>query len=140
MAISVTNGGPGKLTLGATGTLKVLTAQVRSCTLEPSVDTGDSITTLSGESIGGARSESFVLTGTILQDLGATSGITEWLYSNAGTTQPFIFAPSTAAGKQITGSVVIEAIAIGGEVGEILESDFEFKVVGNRPVIGAITA
>lgn len=140
MAISVTNGGPGKLTLGAAGTLKTLTAQVRSCTLEPSVDTGDTITTLSGESVGGARTESFVLTGTILQDLGATAGITEWLYSNAGTTQPFAFAPSTAAGKQITGSVVIEAVSIGGEVGEVLESDFEFKVVGNRPSIGAITA
>lgn len=138
MAVSTVVGGPGKLTLGAAGTLKTLTAQVRSCTLEPSVDTGDSIVTLSGESVGGARTESFALTGTILQDLGATAGITEWLYSNAGTTQPFVFTPSTASGKQITGSVVIEAISIGGEVGSVLESDFEWQTVGNRPTIGAI--
>lgn len=138
MAIATTIGGPGSLTLGAAGTLKTLTAQVRSCTLEPSVDTEEPITTLSGESVAGARTESFVLTGTLLQDLGSTDGIAEWLYANAGTVVPFSFTPNTASGKEINGSVVVEAIALGGEVGAVLESDFEFKVVGSRPTIGAI--
>lgn len=139
MPISTNTAGPGKLTLGAAGTLKTLTAQVRSCALVPSVDKGDSIVTLSGESVGGARTETFVLSGTLLQDLGATTSISEWLYANAGTTQPFVFAPSTAAGKQFSGSVVIESLTFGGDVGDVLESDFEWAVVGNRPALGAIS-
>lgn len=130
--------GPGTLTIGASGSLQDFSAQATSVKLTPSVDNGDPINVLSGEQVAGDRSESFTLDGTFLQDLGADS-LTEWLFTNRGTEQPFVFVPSTAAGRQISGSLIVEAIDIGGDVKTKPTSDFSFVIVG-APAIAAVSA
>lgn len=137
MAVNTITVGPGKLTIGASSDLTTFEGQVTSCRLVPSVDQGDNIAVLSGESVAGDRTESWSLEGTLLQDFGSTGSRTEWLFNNRGETHVFEFEPSTAAGKKFTGSLVVEAIEVGGDVNTKPTSDFNFKVIGS-PVITAV--
>lgn len=137
MTVEYITVGPGTLEIGATGTSLDFSSQCTSCKLTPSVDNGDPINVLSGEQVAGDRSESFTLDGTFLQDLGAT-GTTEWLFAHRGETMPFVYVPSTAAGRQIDGELVVEAVDIGGDVKTKPTSDFSFILVG-APTIGAVT-
>lgn len=134
MAVNTITMGPGSLTIGATTDLTNFTGQITSIRLVPSVDQGDSVMVLSGESVAGDRTESFTLEGTVFQDLGATTSTTEWLFTNRGETHVFEFIPSTAKGKKITGSLVVEAIEIGGDVNTKPTSDFSFVVVGTPTI------
>lgn len=136
MAVKHITVGPGTFSIGAEAALSNLSTQVTSVRIVPSVDVGDPIRVLSGESVQGDRTESWTVEGTVLQDLGAEGSTTEYLFDNAGSEQPFTYTPANASGKTITGTLVVEAIEIGGEVGTKPTSDFEFAVIG-RPVIGA---
>lgn len=137
MAVKTVTVGPGVFTIGADTDLTNLSSQATGVKLVPSVDVDDPIRVLSGETVQGDRSETWTIEGTLLQDLGATGSTTEYLFNNAGEEKPFIFTPANASGKQITGTLVVEAIEIGGEVGTNAMSDFEFAVIG-RPVIGSV--
>lgn len=136
MAIKSTKLGPGTLTIGAEANLMTFSSQTRSCKLTPSVDTEDSFYVLSGEQQEGDRTESWALTGTFVQDFGATESTTEWLFTHRGERHPFIFIPSTAAGRRVSGELIVEAIDIGGDVMTRPTSDFEFTVFG--PDIGTV--
>lgn len=137
MAVNTITVGPGSLTIGASTALVNFSGQVTACRLVPSVDQGDNIAVLSGESVAGDRTESFTLEGTLLQDFGTANGTTEKLFTMRGQTHVFEFTPATAKGKKITGSLVVEAIEIGGDVNTKPTSDFTFVVVGS-PVIAAV--
>jgi len=138
MAVKHITVGPGTFTVGAESDLTNLSSQATAVKLVPSVDVDDPIRVLSGETIQGDRSETWTIEGTLLQDLGATESTTEYLFNNAGEEKPFSFTPANAAGKSITGTLVVEAIEMGGDVGTKATSDFEFAIVG-RPVIGSLT-
>lgn len=138
MAVKTVKVGPGRLTIGASEDLMVLESQVRSCAVEPEVDTEDPVPVLSGEFIAGKVTETFKLTGTFLQDLDTAAGVTEYTWDKAGTEQPFEFVPSTAKGKAVKGTIVVASTKIGGDVGENAEADFEFSCVG-KPTIGTPT-
>ena len=131
--------GPGKLTIGAPDALSNFASQCTSAKLVPSVDKGDPIKVLSGESAAGDRSESFTLEGNLLQDFGATESTTEWLFTHRGEDHPFEYVPNTGAGKKITGTVQVEAIDIGGDVESKATSEFKFDLVG-APLIATLAA
>lgn len=137
MAVNTITVGAGSLTIGATTDLTNFSGQVTSCRLVPSVDQGDAINVLSGESVAGDRTESFTLEGTLLQDFGSTESTTEWLFEHRGETHVFEYTPSTAKGRKVTGSVVVESIEIGGDVSTKPTSDFSFTLVG-EPVIAPV--
>lgn len=137
MAVSTLTVGAGSLTIGATTDLTNFSGQVTSAKLVPSVDQGDSIKVLSGEEVAGDRSESFTLDGTLLQDFGAAGSTTEWLFDHRGETHVFEYVPSTASGRKITGSLIVESIEVGGETGTKPTSDFSFALVG-APVFAAV--
>lgn len=139
MTIQTITIGAGTLTLGESGSLMQFASQVTSCKLVPSVDTGDPIDVLSGEQAPGDRSESFTLEGTLLQDLGAAKSTTEWCYEHRGEQHPFVFVPSTAKGRSITGTLTVEAIDIGGGVKTKPTSDFKWAVIG-APTLGTAPA
>lgn len=135
MTVKYITVGPGTLTIGETADLTDFSSQATSVKLTPSVDNGDPINVLSGESVPGDRSESFTLDGTFLQDVQAAgAGSTDWLFEHRGQTHPFVFVPATAAGRQITGDLVVEAIDIGGDAKTKATSDFSFIVI--NPVLG----
>lgn len=137
MAVNAITVGPGSLTIGAAASLVTFSGQTTSCRLIPSVDQGDNIQVLSGESVAGDRTESWTLEGSFLQDFGATGSTWEKLFDMRGTTQVFEFIPNTAAGKKVLGSLIVEAVELGGDVGTKPTSDFTFTLVGS-PVIEAV--
>ena len=135
MSVNTMTMGPGTLTIGDTGSPTEFAAQLTNVRVTPSVNTGDPINVLSGDQVAGDRTESYALAGTLVQDLGAATGLSEFTWTNKGTTMPFVFVPNTAAGKQISGDVTVEATEIGGDVKTKPTVDFEWQIVG-VPAIG----
>lgn len=128
--------GPGTFKLGtAPGT--DFSCSVQKMGVNPEKDEGDPIKLLCGDSIPGSISYSFSLAGTILQDIGAASGLAQFCWNNMGVSVPFTYTPSTTATTAISGSVILDPVALGtsdGEVGDVLVSDVEFAIVGT-PVV-----
>ena len=137
MAVKTLTIGPGKLSIGSDALISQFESQVTSVKLVPNVETEDAINVLSGEQVAGDRSESFTLEGSMLQDFGDTNSKTEWLFAHRGEEHPFSFQPNNAKGKKITGTLVVEAIEIGGDARTKAQSDFEFQVIG-APVIATV--
>lgn len=138
MPVKTVKNGPGKLTIGATDDLLILQSQVTACAVEPEAESEDPIPVLSGEFVAGKYTEKYKLTGTFFQDLGTEKGVTEYTWANGGKTVPFEYAPNTAAGKAVSGNLVVVPTTIGGEVGEDATAEFEFTIVG-KPTIGTPT-
>lgn len=138
MPINTTKLGPGTLTLGA-GALEV-NAQLTSCKVTPSesVEATDDIKVLSGEVLDGDESASyaFVLEGNFLQDLAAVSSVVAWSWTNKGTEQSFVFVPNTAAGTEVSGTLVPVPLTIGGDEVDAgpMSSDFTWRIKGD-PVL-----
>lgn len=137
MAVDTLTMGPGTLVLGEVGSVKALSSQVTNARVVPSVDNGDAINVLSGESVPGDRTETWTLEGTLVQDFGTLDGVVEWLFTNRGTAVPFTFVPNTAAGREVTGTVTVEAVQIGGDAKTKPTSDFSFLLSGD-PVIADV--
>ena len=138
MAVNTLTMGPGTLTIGADANLTQFASQVTECVLKPKVDNDDPIPVLSGEEAPGDRSESWTLEGSLLQDLGATGSVVEWLFTHRGELHPFTFVPRTGTGvKQIVGTLQVEAVDIGGAARTKPSSDFEFVVIG-EPTISTV--
>ena len=130
--------GPGTVTIGETGTEVDFSCQVTAAHVDWTEDAEDSVTVLCGESVPGSRSYEAAFAGTVLQDLGATPGLVEYTWSHKGEQVPFVFVPSTAAGKQVSGQVILTPLRVGGEeAGANMDSDFEWPIVGD-PVLEAV--
>ena len=112
MPVNVTKVGPGTLTFGAADALSTWSSQVTSAAVEPDSDIDDPIVVLSGETVSGKVTETFNLTGTVLQDFGAVASITEYTWAHSGETVPFTYVPATANGKSITGKVVMLSLSL----------------------------
>lgn len=134
MPVKAQTMGPGTLTIGSVGSPLDLTAQVTACKVTPSADAEDSVTTLSGETLAGERSYTWALSGTLIQDL-TEEGMFDYTWANKGSQVPFSFTPSTAAGRTITGTVIVDPLELGGDVKTKNTTDFEWVVVGD-PVLG----
>ncbi|WP_166985204.1 hypothetical protein [Canibacter zhoujuaniae] len=125
-----TRTGSGTFTVGESDSLTAFDGQVTSVTLEPDVSQDDDIEVLSGNFIEGERKESWTLSGSLLNDFGQSESLVEFCFENRGKKLPFKFTPNRSAAKVISGQLVVEAVAIGGDVGETPSTDFEFKLVG----------
>lgn len=135
MAVKSYKLGPGTLTFGATGSVLDMTTQVTSAKVSPTVDSEDSVTTLSGDTLGGARTYGADLEVTAVQDDLATDGMIAWSWAHKGEDVPFTFTPNTALGVAVTGIVTVDPISIGGDVGAKNTSDFTWACVG-FPALG----
>lgn len=131
--------GPGTLKLGETGTETDFSCQITNAVVAWSDETGDTIAVLCGDEEPGDTTWSATLSGTMYQDPGTTTeaGLVEWTWANKGLTFPAVFIPSTDAGKQVTGTLVVKPLDFGGEVKTSPTSDFEWAFVG-EPVLGAV--
>lgn len=121
--------GPGSLIIGETGTPLEISCQITACTVEFDVDADDDTPTLCGGTLAGDETETGTMTGTIIQDL-SDDGIIEYTWTNSGTVVPVVFIPNTEVGKQITGSVKLRRLNVGGDVKTSPTSDFEWPFVG----------
>lgn len=127
--------GPGKLTLGETGTLRQFAKDTLSTFIDPSYSDGSAVDFLDGSEDREADEESWVLSGTVRQGLDADA-VEDWCLEHKGTTQPFVFEPVNG-GKKYTGTVRVRAIKIGGDVKKKNTSDFSFPMIGEPTLTAA---
>lgn len=139
MAAMSTKLGPGLLKIGTTGTEVDMSCQLSAAKVEWDKDKEDDTPVLCGDTIPGSTTYRSTLSGTIAQDLAATDGVVEFTWTHKGETHPFVFVPATEAGKQVTGTVTIDPLTVGGdEVKKNMMSDFEWDIVGD-PVLADYT-
>jgi hypothetical protein len=132
--------GPGLLAIGEVASEIDFTCQVTAAHVDWEVDAGDDTPVLCGETVPGERTYSSVLAGTLYQDLGLASGIVEYSWAHKGEEVPFKFVPNTAAAQQVSGSLILDPLSVGGdEAGANMTSDFEWAIVG-EPVLAAASA
>ena len=140
MPATIVKLGPGLLQIGATGTETDFTCQITAAHVDWEVDAEDAVTVLCGDSIPGDRTYAAVLAGTLYSDLGNPDGIVEYTWTHKGEQVPFKFVPSTTAGKQVTGTLIVDPLSVGGEeAGANMTSDFEWACVGT-PTLGPAAA
>lgn len=131
--------GPGLLTIGEAGAAIDISCRLSAARVEWDKDKEDDTPVLCGETIAGATTYTSQLAGTIAQDLSADNGIVEFSWTHKGEQFPFVFVPSTDAGKQVTGQVIVDPLQVGGdEVKKNMMSDFEWDIVGD-PVLADYT-
>lgn len=138
MPAEVYKTGPGTLVVGEVGSEVDFSAQVLSAVVSWSKEKADDRKVLSGETVAGATTYTASLSVTILQDLALAAGIVAFSWANKGEEHPFTFVPNTVADKEVTGTVVIDPVDIGGEVDTDAESEFEWSIVGD-PALADIT-
>lgn len=128
--------GPGELQIGAVGSEIDFTAQLTGCTVSWDKDKEDDVPVLSGGVLAGDTVYTAKISGNLFQDLGAEDSVLEWTWTHKGEALPFAFTPSSAAGKTVSGVVVVDPIDVGGdEVKKRPRSDFEWSCVG-EPTLG----
>lgn len=137
MTVNTITVGAGTLVLGEVGSIKAFSSQVTAAKFVPAVDQEDPINVLSGEQVAGARTESFTLQGTLLQDFGTMDGLTEWCWTNRGLTVDFEYIPNTVGARGVRGQVQVEAMPIGGDVKAKPADDFEWQVIGTPELFDA---
>lgn len=121
--------GPGTLTIGEVGTPLDFTAQVTSASVVWKKNKEDNTPVLSGEEVDGDVSYTATLKATVFQDL-SDEGLVDYTWAHKGEVVPFTFTPSTAAGKAITGNVVVDPLDVGGDVKKKATSDLEWDCSG----------
>lgn len=139
MAIKKYTVGDGTLTIGAAPL--DISAQVTSMRIEwtENVTTADVIPVLSGEETGGEEEATYTaaLAGNVVQDIDA-AGFVEYSWTNKGTEVPFVFVPNTAKGRQVTGTVRVSPVTLGGDVRDKTpRSDISWSCIGD-PVLGDV--
>lgn len=129
---TLTLGGSG----GGTGTPGTAFAcQAQSIKVTPTYENdGDAHETLCGDTLPAGKKETWTLNGTSIQDFDDPAGFIAYCYENAMQTVAFSWEPNSVGAPTITGSVVIRALELGGDVNTRLTSDWEFDTAG-RPTI-----
>lgn len=142
MAIKAHKLGPGSLKFGETGSEVEFAVALRSCTVEPETDEGDMVPVLSGGEYSEGDEDSYVLSGAIVENYDEDS-LQIWAHVNRNTVVPFLFRPDNDKALGVKGEVKVRRIAIGGDVKERNEADFEFPGVGDYDLVddlGAVIA
>lgn len=121
--------GPGTLVLGSVGTQLDMSCQLTNCKVAAEADAEDSEPTLCGETIAGARTYAWTLTGTVFQDI-EEDGVIDYTWKHAGVEAPFKFVPDMTGEAAVTGRVTIDPLEFGGDVNVKNKSEFEWSVVG----------
>lgn len=122
--------GPGTLTFGETGSLMDMSAQVTKAATKWKANGAADVTTLSGAVLAGDREYTCQLAFTVHQDDLIAGGMTDWTWTNKGTQVPFTFTPKNG-GRSVVGTVTVDPIDTGGDVGAKNTSDVSWDCVGS---------
>ncbi|WP_104134808.1 hypothetical protein [Cryobacterium sp. Y62] len=128
--------GPGSLKLGETATPREFATQLTNALLTPTFEKEDDVATLDGGNLPGLDTETWELSGTLLQDYEMDS-LEDWCFDNKSLTVPFVFTPSSAGYRSYSGTCKIRALPVGGAVKTRNTADFTFPVIGS-PTPGVI--
>jgi hypothetical protein len=138
MPVETVKVGPGTISVGDVGSEVDFSAQVLSAVVSWSKDKEDDRKVLTGETVVGATKRSATISVTVLQDLANAAGLVRFSWESKGEEHDFRYVPNTVADVEITGTVTVEPVDVGGEVDSDAESEFEWDFVG-EPVLADIT-
>ena len=119
--------GPGELKIG--GDELDISCQMTEVKITWDIDEDDAVPVLCGGTMPGDTTYQAKLEGEAYQDL-TEGGIVEYTWKNRGEIKSVTFTPTTGKAK-ITGSIVIQPLELGGEVGKKNTSDIEFSFSGD---------
>lgn len=128
MPVSAQALGPGKITVGKTGSLKDFSCQVTEATVTWGKDE-DNVNVLCGDTLGNTV-YSATFEGSIVQDWHDQNGILAWTWKNKGEVLPFVFVPSIAGKAQVKGNIIVDPIDLGGESMKKNTSDIKWTFAG----------
>lgn len=121
--------GPGRLTLGATGSASEWGGHVTEMEVKPESKADDNLVFLDWSEKAGDTVDSWSITGKVGQTWDKDSLI-KWTWDHHGQELPVTFVPDRAGALQLTGVVKVTRIGFGGEVKKANVSDFEFTGIG----------
>lgn len=129
---SVTNLGPGTLEIGTTGSEIDISCYVNNAVIAADKSADDDRTMLCGDVLPGSVTYTYTLSGNMDSDHenGAASffALTQ---ANPGSQYSYTFTPNTTEGTTAAGTLTVDPLAFGAdEMGQPLQSDFEFALVG----------
>ena len=119
--------GPGELKIG--GDELDISCQMTEVKITWDIDEDDAVPVLCGGTMPGDTTYQAKLEGEAYQDL-TEGGIVEYTWKNRGEIKSVTLTPTTGKAK-ITGSIVIQPLELGGEVGKKNTSDIEFSFSGD---------
>ena len=128
--------GPGTLTIGATGAEIDVSCDLDNAVVTMSKTAGTDVTKLCGTVKKGAVTYTYVLNGTIAQDLDlGADGLFALSQAAPGSEQDYVFTPNTDNGTSAAGKLVLDPLDFGstGAYGEEMKSGFSFALV-EQPV------
>jgi len=125
--------GPGSLKIGTAGSETDYSCLVTGLELTVAASTTDSVFKLCGTEVPGVTTLDGTLNGTLDQDLSDPDGLFKFASVNAATIQSFLFEPSTEAGLEASGQVLILPLSFGSTdaYGEEMTSDVTWQTVGD---------
>jgi hypothetical protein len=142
MPFNDTRLGPGTLTLGTTpGTEYGF--QVSKLALTPSVDSTDGTPTLALPDPPPELKTTWALEGSAINDFTDPTGLQRYCFDHDGEETEYTWTPITAGLPTptiVTGTVVLAAFPMGGDVGAQIVTDFSWPHVGLPVFSGGTTA
>ena len=134
MPVKSTRLGNGTISVGPVGSPLDISGQVVGATLTSSLDTGDTLTVLSGDTLTSGSTSESAFAGSLILDP-YIGGIGEYSWLNHGNEADVVFTPNTEAGLVATFRVMMVRLDIGAdEYGALLQPDFEWAVVGSPEI------
>jgi len=125
--------GPGVLTVGSAGSPVDFSNRCKAARVTWGVDTSDDTPMLDGSTSAGDRTYTATLEATLEQDDLYPGGIIDYSWAHKGTEQPATFTPY--GGRSITGTVVVDPLDVGGDVGSKNTSDLKWAFVGEPELV-----
>jgi len=122
--------GPGSFKLGETASRREIATQCTKLALTPSTNFEDDIPLLSGATIPGDATSTWIVSGTAQQDYELAS-LELYCYKNRLQDLPFLFTPNNKNAVSYSGVCTIVPLSVGGDVKKRNASDFEFRVIGD---------
>lgn len=125
--------GPGVLTIGDAGAEIDYSCLVNSMELSTDISVGDSTFKLCGTETPGTITPTGTLAGAVDQDIDQETGsLFQYLSEHWGDVASFTFEPSTSAGLEARGQLLVVPMSFGGdEYGAPMSSDVSFQTVGD---------
>jgi hypothetical protein len=126
--------GPGVLTIGGTaGAGTDYSCLVNGMSLGTDVSVDSSTFKLCGTEVPGKMTPTGTLSGNVDQDIdAATGGLFQYCSEHWGEVADFTFEPSTSAGLEAAGKLLVVPLTFGGDTyGDPLVSDVSFTTVGD---------
>lgn len=126
-----------KFTGAAGGATAVdFSCQPTSVAIVPSVNEEDPVEVLCGDKIGGGSTISDTLDFTVISDHASTTGLIAFSWENRGAIVDFEWQPDSNVAGVWTGTVICQALQVGGAVGEQLSIDGSWSIVTVTPPSG----